>query len=112
MASFPAFSIPAYPGTRSPASSTNSVPASLPGRKASASASAGMPDTISPALPAAKEKSCPDRKSTRLNSSHVEISYAVFCLKKKIGADPDVLGVQVVHDLAGRAGSHDGVHAL
>src|SRR5438874_12838503 len=28
--------------------------------------------------------SCPrDRKSTRLNSSHVEISYAVFCLKKK-----------------------------
>src|SRR5690349_23192152 len=29
-------------------------------------------------------KSGPDRKSTRLNSSHVEISYAVFCLKKKI----------------------------
>src|SRR5690606_41993661 len=26
----------------------------------------------------------PDRKSTRLNSSHVKISYAVFCLKKKI----------------------------
>src|SRR5699024_12320736 len=26
----------------------------------------------------------PDRKSTRLNSSHVSISYAVFCLKKKI----------------------------
>src|SRR5439155_20412312 len=26
---------------------------------------------------------CPDRKSTRLNSSHVAISYAVFCLKKK-----------------------------
>src|SRR5690554_7208721 len=25
-----------------------------------------------------------DRKSTRLNSSHVRISYAVFCLKKKI----------------------------
>ncbi len=25
-----------------------------------------------------------DRKSTRLNSSHVVISYAVFCLKKKI----------------------------
>src|SRR5690606_41585141 len=25
-----------------------------------------------------------DRKSTRLNSSHVKISYAVFCLKKKI----------------------------
>src|SRR5690349_23164306 len=28
-------------------------------------------------------KPCSDRKSTRLNSSHVEISYAVFCLKKK-----------------------------
>src|SRR5436309_11974054 len=26
---------------------------------------------------------CRDRKSTRLNSSHVKISYAVFCLKKK-----------------------------
>src|SRR5699024_12691555 len=26
---------------------------------------------------------CTDRKSTRLNSSHVSISYAVFCLKKK-----------------------------
>src|SRR5690606_39683045 len=26
---------------------------------------------------------CGDRKSTRLNSSHVKISYAVFCLKKK-----------------------------
>src|SRR5690606_41002543 len=28
-----------------------------------------------------------DRKSTRLNSSHVKISYAVFCLKKKNTAD-------------------------
>src|SRR3712207_7834299 len=27
-----------------------------------------------------------DRKSTRLNSSHANISYAVFCLKKKISA--------------------------
>src|SRR2546430_8927445 len=29
-----------------------------------------------------------DRKSTRLNSSHSQISYAVFCLKKKIHIDP------------------------
>src|SRR5438045_7935806 len=30
------------------------------------------------------QRSCPsDRKSTRLNSSHLGISYAVFCLKKK-----------------------------
>src|SRR5688572_32240349 len=28
-----------------------------------------------------------DRKSTRLNSSHSQISYAVFCLKKKILSD-------------------------
>src|SRR5690606_39720492 len=28
-------------------------------------------------------RSTKDRKSTRLNSSHVKISYAVFCLKKK-----------------------------
>src|SRR5690349_25038050 len=32
---------------------------------------------------AADSVDSPDRKSTRLNSSHVEISYAVFCLKKK-----------------------------
>src|SRR6266496_5589407 len=32
-----------------------------------------------------------DRKSTRLNSSHVEISYAVFCVKKKINRRLDDL---------------------
>src|SRR5438034_3009408 len=32
---------------------------------------------------AAKERGHLDRKSTRLNSSHTVISYAVFCLKKK-----------------------------
>src|SRR2546426_4269621 len=30
-----------------------------------------------------------DRKSTRLNSSHLVISYAVFCLKKKMETEPD-----------------------
>src|SRR5204862_8277286 len=35
-------------------------------------------------LRAAERQMHLDRKSTRLNSSHVEISYAVFCLKKKI----------------------------
>src|SRR5437899_12747427 len=30
-----------------------------------------------------KHETFPDRKSTRLNSSHLGISYAVFCLKKK-----------------------------
>src|SRR5437667_1775224 len=33
--------------------------------------------------PGEAEKSRRDRKSTRLNSSHITISYAVFCLKKK-----------------------------
>src|SRR3989442_11773441 len=32
-----------------------------------------------------------DRKSTRLNSSHVRISYAVFCLKKKKKTAPPLL---------------------
>src|SRR5438874_8048620 len=32
-----------------------------------------------------------DRKSTRLNSSHVEISYAVFCLKKKKKYEPNAV---------------------
>src|SRR5256885_4267048 len=31
-----------------------------------------------------------DRKSTRLNSSHLVISYAVFCLKKKKELEPDM----------------------
>src|SRR5256885_3382763 len=31
----------------------------------------------------------PDRKSTRLNSSHLVISYAVFCLKKKKKTPPE-----------------------
>src|SRR5258708_9561559 len=36
--------------------------------------------------PASNEGECSDRKSTRLNSSHQIISYAVFCLKKKTAA--------------------------
>src|SRR5690606_41564224 len=38
---------------------------------------------VSDPLPAGLEPVDGDRKSTRLNSSHVKISYAVFCLKKK-----------------------------
>src|SRR5262245_62954391 len=34
-------------------------------------------------LPGAAQRPRGDRKSTRLNSSHLGISYAVFCLKKK-----------------------------
>src|SRR6266498_4330705 len=39
------------------------------------------------------ERCASDRKSTRLNSSHVRISYAVFCLKKKNPTKP-----VLVHD--------------
>src|SRR5436305_8754473 len=40
-----------------------------------------------------------DRKSTRLNSSHVRISYAVFCLKKKKYARdlPQMIPARTVH---------------
>src|SRR5439155_21900187 len=42
----------------------------------------------------ARERS--DRKSTRLNSSHVASSYAVFCLKKKTGTKKGVLVSAVI----------------
>src|SRR6266496_6765616 len=42
-----------------------------------------MSETACPSHSLLKSACLADRKSTRLNSSHVEISYAVFCLKKK-----------------------------
>src|SRR5438445_10130553 len=42
------------------------------------------PALHAPATPSSRtSRACQDRKSTRLNSSHANISYAVFCLKKK-----------------------------
>src|SRR5436853_4692431 len=53
-------------------------------------ARSGLGDVLERALAPAERESRPltvevepDRKSTRLNSSHLGISYAVFCLKKK-----------------------------
>src|SRR2546426_1866669 len=43
-----------------------------------------------------RSSDCLDRKSTRLNSSHLVISYAVFCLKKK-KKSPMTLGVTLDH---------------
>src|SRR5262245_64643760 len=43
----------------------------------------GLNTSGSPSAPSGKPSPRPDRKSTRLNSSHLGISYAVFCLKKK-----------------------------
>src|SRR3989440_1551324 len=42
-------------------------------------------------FPGTADSSARDRKSTRLNSSHDQISYAVFCLKKKKYANNDEL---------------------
>src|SRR2546430_12185684 len=42
-----------------------------------------------------------DRKSTRLNSSHSQISYAVFCLKKKKKPPGDVVSVYCIASLTG-----------
>src|SRR5258705_9146685 len=39
--------------------------------------------SVSDAEDAVRDRQLADRKSTRLNSSHLGISYAVFCLKKK-----------------------------
>src|SRR2546421_5690202 len=36
-----------------------------------------------------------DRKSTRLNSSHDQISYAVFCLKKKKKTEKNINNIQI-----------------
>src|SRR5215469_17908533 len=47
-------------------------------RKTASTAACAWPKLV-PSL----SRATTDRKSTRLNSSHVEISYAVFCLKKK-----------------------------
>src|SRR5438034_7815043 len=40
-------------------------------------------DALSRGAAGLRERAARDRKSTRLNSSHTVISYAVFCLKKK-----------------------------
>src|SRR5438128_3137396 len=65
------------------------------------------------------ERQTLDRKSTRLNSSHGSISYAVFCLKKKktkqdfdyVHIDPYSLGLQS-HTTAGHAVRLSSRHAL
>src|SRR2546430_11488595 len=49
-----------------------------------------------PSLAAHRSKKI-DRKSTRLNSSHSQISYAVFCLKKKIKSYPADTTIEELH---------------
>src|SRR2546430_6263443 len=63
----------------------------------------GRQDTLAgvPAVAQSGAAALRDRKSTRLNSSHSQISYAVFCLKKK-KSDTGPLA----HDLASTRASH------
>src|SRR5258707_3893404 len=49
----------------------------------SAFGNGGRPNATASSQVNAEDGNKPDRKSTRLNSSHANISYAVFCLKKK-----------------------------
>src|SRR3989442_10354569 len=77
------FSDSQFAATQAPAAHPIAVPPAEPAR--------GRPGPRSSALPPGKHLGGhrrgtglrQDRKSTRLNSSHVRISYAVFCLKKK-----------------------------
>src|SRR5256886_12118533 len=48
-----------------------------------------------------------DRKSTRLNSSHSQISYAVFCLKKKNQRDRATFHLQIHFRVSIRRGRFD-----
>src|ERR1039457_1271343 len=68
-----------------------------------------MPTMASPSASAAKNPSR-DRKSTRLNSSHLVISYAVFCLKKKNPEPGD--GVHSSQRLPARRSSPGSEHFL
>src|SRR3712207_8300926 len=64
----------------------DALPIFYPGVRAGGVALAGADRRAASAridAEAARWEALPDRKSTRLNSSHANISYAVFCLKKK-----------------------------
>src|SRR5699024_12642885 len=63
----------------------------IPGRRPRPRVAAHPAGTASP------DESARDRKSTRLNSSHVSISYAVFCLKKKTKPQHERAAVIRIH---------------
>src|SRR3712207_8783255 len=72
--STPRFSVPRYQSSRGTQSSAS---------VACHSSSERHFGRASTARGSSQSEYCGDRKSTRLNSSHANISYAVFCLKKK-----------------------------
>src|SRR5438034_2567936 len=61
-------------------------------------------------VPALRRRDFQDRKSTRLNSSHTVISYAVFCLKKKTNqkmpANDSIRLVQVTYHATAAGDQH------
>src|SRR5437868_9957070 len=71
---------------RSPSSSPQRYP-TPPARGSPGGRPGGIGSAPRPAR--ARRGTAEDRKSTRLNSSHVSISYAVFCLKKKKESDAE-----------------------
>src|SRR2546427_4628551 len=87
-----------------------------PGTPAAAVRPAGFCERVSPANQFASGNTAKrrDRKSTRLNSSHSQISYAVFCLKKK-KEDPQPTATQLMTEenliyekvLQKQSGHHD-----
>src|SRR5262245_62708159 len=68
-----------------------------PGRPAGRAACSAAPGRAARRA-GAPSASTRDRKSTRLNSSHLGISYAVFCLKKKKKKQDNVYTSQVMTD--------------
>src|SRR5262245_62894110 len=63
--------------------SCTSIPMRFPPNRCRACGAGTRPRCASPGPVRRARRSCGDRKSTRLNSSHLGISYAVFCLKQK-----------------------------
>src|SRR3989442_15308554 len=75
---------PGCPPESDPAYANTDAPTAMPGIAIhNTTAHAVLSDSKTQFLEIAQATVLPDRKSTRLNSSHVRISYAVFCLKKK-----------------------------
>src|SRR5256885_7920569 len=102
----------AWPLTDASTSSVTSV-LIVPSAPATVWICAIVPITIASAARARVRSLTPtkDRKSTRLNSSHLVISYAVFCLKKKKNQPPHAtcrsahVVPAYIHDSVPRAGS-------
>src|SRR3712207_9007586 len=71
----------AQPGPTLPVRRVRALPAAVPPDRPASRAARPLADGGRDRPPDPAERR--DRKSTRLNSSHANISYAVFCLKKK-----------------------------